>query len=137
MSEAMIITEKSRKEILSAVKDLERKLEQMENIQFFENSETGFSGVLCEIAMRFIGNRNKPVVGYVITDEKTKVSSRCTHRILSTGVDLSVAMKEAAEKVGGGGGGHRIASGAWFPPGNEKKFLKKLDELIGKQISAK
>ncbi|MCL2607144.1 MAG: DHH family phosphoesterase [Methanomassiliicoccaceae archaeon] len=137
MSEAMIINEASRKQVLSAVKDLDSKLEQMENIQFFENSESGFTGILCEIAMRFIGDKNKPIIGYNVTEGKTKVSSRCTHHILDRGVDLSVAMKTSAEKVGGGGGGHRIASGAWFPPGNEKEFLKTLDDIIGTQISAR
>jgi len=137
MSEAIVINEASRKEILSAVKDLDQKLEQMDSIQFFENTESGFTGILCEIAMRFIGDKNKPVIGYNVTDGKTKVSSRCTHHILSLGVDLSVAMRTAAEKVGGSGGGHRIASGAWFPPGNEKEFLKILNDIIGKQISAR
>ena len=123
---------------LAAVKELDSKgLEKMDNIQFFDSSASGFTGVLCEIAMRYICDPDKPVVGCNSSDGRSKASSRCTHAILEKGVDLSVAMKAAGEAAGGSGGGHRIASGAWFPSGNEKKFLEALDRIIGEQISAK
>jgi len=124
--------------ILAAAKELDSNgLRKMKNIQFFDNSASGFTGKLCELAIRYIGDPDKPAVGYSSLEKMTKASSRCTHAVLDKGVDLSVAMRIAGETAGGGGGGHRIASGAWFPSGNEKIFLETLDRIIDEQISAK
>ena len=126
------------KKVLSAVEELDSKgLDKKDNIQFFDSSTSGFTGVLCEIAMRYIGDPDKPVIGYNSSENVTKASARCTHAILEKGVDLSVAMRSAGEAAGGGGGGHRIASGAWFPSGNENIFLETLDRIIGEHISAR
>jgi len=138
LSDAVVMDEKARGIIVKAAKQIDSGgLTQMPNIQFFDCSSSGFTGILCEIAMRYIGDRNKPMIGYNRADDVTKVSSRCTHSLLGKGVDLSVAMKKAGEAVGGGGGGHRIASGAWFPPGKEDEFLDVVNRIIGEQISAK
>ena len=109
----------------------------MENIQFFENGTSGFTGILCESLMRFVADPNRPTIGYSRSNGIIKASARCTHPILRKGVDLSVAMRSAGERAGGGGGGHRIASGAWFPVGKEKEFLTALNDIIGEQISAR
>jgi len=130
--------DETSEKILAAAKELDSKgLENMKNIQFFDNSTSGFTGKLCELAIRYIGDPNRPVVGCSSVEKITKASSRCTHSVLDKGVDLSVAMRVAGETAGGGGGGHRIASGAWFPSGNESLFLETLDRIIGEQISAK
>jgi RecJ-like exonuclease len=44
-------------------------------------------------------------------------------------------MSEAANSVGGVGGGHDIAAGATIPEGTETEFLKHLNQLVGLQIS--
>jgi nanoRNase/pAp phosphatase (c-di-AMP/oligoRNAs hydrolase) len=41
-----------------------------------------------------------------------------------------------AEKVGGRGGGHPIASGASIPLGKEETFLALLDDIVGQQIKS-
>jgi RecJ-like exonuclease len=138
MADAIAKDLEMKKMVIDALAELDRHgIEERTNIRCFENKESGFTGTLCEILMRFTGDQSRPTVGYSITDNVAKASARCTHRILSKGVDLSVAMKKAGEAAGGGGGGHRIASGAWFPPGNEKIFLESLDRIIGEQFSAK
>ena len=45
------------------------------------------------------------------------------------------AMNDAANTVGGVGGGHDIAAGATIPEGTEIEFLKQLDQLVGLQLS--
>jgi len=45
------------------------------------------------------------------------------------------AMSDAANTVGGVGGGHDIAAGATIPEGTEIEFLKQLDKLVGLQLS--
>ncbi len=68
---------------------------------------------------------------------KIKISARGTRKLLQKGLDLSVAMSEAAKNVGGIGGGHDIASGAAIPVGTESKFLKDVDSVITEQLSGK
>ena len=137
LADALSKDAETQEMIVSALRELDGRVEQMENIQCFSNDAPGFTGTLCEVLMRFFGSGSKPTVGYSRTDNITKASARCTHAILKKGVDLSAAMRRAGEQAGGGGGGHKIASGAWFPPGNEKIFLEALDKIIGEQVSAK
>jgi RecJ-like exonuclease len=44
-------------------------------------------------------------------------------------------MKDAAESVGGRGGGHRIAAGGSFPKDRETAFLMNLNKIVGDQLS--
>jgi len=136
--DALSSMDETTERVLAAAEELDSEgLESMTNIQFFYNSTSGFTGKLCELAIRYLSDGNRPIVGCTAMEKITKVSSRCTHALLEKGIDLSVAMKAAGEAAGGGGGGHRIASGAWFPSGNEKTFLETLDRIVGEQISAR
>jgi RecJ-like exonuclease len=69
-------------------------------------------------------------------DEKgvVKVSGRGTRDLVEEGLDLAAAMKEAAEVVGGLGGGHDIAAGASIPEGKEEEFLNALDKIVVRQV---
>ena len=111
-------------------------LKQMENFQYFDSSETGFTGVLCGIMMRYVGDPSKPTIGMNATEDKIKLSGRATHKQLDRGVDLSVALGESTGTVGGEGGGHSIASGGSIPLGTSEEFLKNLDAIIGGQFSS-
>jgi RecJ-like exonuclease len=138
MSDAISKDAETQEMIVSALGKMDRKgVERMSHIQYFDNESPGFTGTMCEILMRYAADHDKPTVGYSVSDKVTKASARCTHAMLRKGVDLAEAMMKAGERAGGGGGGHRIASGAWFPPGNEKIFLEALNEIIGEQVSAR
>jgi single-stranded-DNA-specific exonuclease len=63
-----------------------------------------------------------------------KISARGNTLLISKGLDLSVALRKAAESVNGVGGGHTIASGASIPPGSEEKFLAIVDQIVGEQL---
>ena len=137
-SDAAAADEEARRNVVSAARELDSgDLKRMDSIQFFDCTSSGFTGILCEIAMRYIGDPDKPTIGYNMTESMTKASARCTRSLLRKGVDLSVVMKKAGEAVGGGGGGHRIASGAWFPKGKEEEFLKTVNDMVREQISAR
>jgi single-stranded DNA-specific DHH superfamily exonuclease len=70
-------------------------------------------------------------------DKTTKVSARATRALVAKGLDLAVALREAAAELGGDGGGHNIASGASIPKGKEEKFLTLVDEIVGRQLAPK
>lgn len=127
-----------RAEIVKNAAELDgRGLTQLSDIQWFDSSRSGMTGMLCGIAMNYMGNGSKPTFGINSTEETAKVSGRATAELLSKGVDLSVALREACKAVGGSGGGHRIASGGSFPSERKDEFIEKLNSVIAAQISAR
>jgi RecJ-like exonuclease len=87
--------------------------------------------------MQYFGDRDKPTLALAEIGDEIKVSSRGTFELLEKGVDLAAALRECGQKVGGVGGGHRIASGATVPKGREKEFLDLVDRMIGEQKAQK
>ncbi len=71
---------------------------------------------------------DKPIVVINVKNGKAKVSARTTEK-LSRRVNLADVMRLAAEKVGGSGGGHRVAAGANISPEKIEEFLKEVDRL--------
>ncbi len=71
---------------------------------------------------------DKPLIVINVKNDKAKVSARTTEK-LSKRVNLAEVMKVAAEKVGGRGGGHRVAAGANISPEKIDEFLKEVDRL--------
>ncbi len=129
------LTQESAKAVVESMVELDRRgLTQLENIQWFDSTDSGFTGMLCGIAMQSIGDPNKPTIGMNRSNDPINISSRGMWCQLDRGVDLSVAMREACSSVGGSGGGHRIASGGSVPADKVDEFLSNLDAIIGRQI---
>ena len=63
-----------------------------------------------------------------------KVSARGTQDLVRSGLNLAVAISQAAEKVGGVGGGHNVAAGATIPLEAKGEFLELMDGLVGRQL---
>ena len=135
LSEAAVLENTTRTQIIESVLSLQRSgLNQMENIQWFDSSDLGFTGMICGIAMSFIGDPSKPTVGVNRSEDTAKISGRATFELLDKGVDLSAALKEACASAGGAGGGHRIASGGSCPKERCEEMLSSLDRIIGEQL---
>ena len=120
-------------EVLTALTGIEDRIEQMDNIQFFHNQNPSLSGVVCGITMQYIADKNKPTLALAEKGGKLRISSRATFPLLERGVDLSEALRQGAEKAGGLGGGHAIASGATIPVEKEKHFLEAVNSIVGEQ----
>ncbi len=114
----------------------QRGLTQMEHIQWFDTSDSGFTGMLCGIAMQSIGDHTKPTIGLNQSGDPINISSRGMFGQLDRGIDLAQAMNEACASVGGQGGGHKIAAGGSIPAGTTEQFLQNLDAIIGRQLSS-
>jgi len=109
---------------------------ELNNIQYFHAGNKILDtivGIVAGMSYSF-ANRNKPIIAFAENEDGVKVSARATMRLVEMGIHLANAVRIAAEKVGGKGGGHSIAAGATIPKGCEEEFLKILDEIIGKQI---
>ena len=131
------VTKESAAQIVASMVELDNKgLNQMEHIQWFDTSDSGFTGMLCGIAMQSIGDPDKPTIGLNMSNDPVNLSSRGMWCQLEKGVDLSVAMRESCASVGGSGGGHKIASGGSVPLDKIEQFLKNLDAKIGEQLAS-
>lgn len=136
LAEATELENTSKEQIMEGVLSVQRNgLNQMDHIQWFDSSELGFTGMICGIAMQFIGDPSKPTIGINHSEGVAKISGRATFELLDKGVDLSVALRDACASVGGTGGGHRIASGGSCPVEKSEEFLSNLNAIIGRQRS--
>ena len=128
--------ESSRAVVESMVELDSRGLNQMEHIQWFDSTDSGFTGMLCGIAMQSIGDHDKPTIGMNKSNDPVNLSSRGMWCQLDRGVDLAKAMRDACASVGGQGGGHKIAAGGSVPLDKVDEFLQNLDRIVGEQISS-
>ena len=117
---------------------------RLRNIQFFDSGdeiEETIVGTVAGMLLNSNGSdRSAPMVAFADSTEysetpKTKASARGTQELVSMGMDLSFAMRSAAEKVGGVGGGHNIAAGATIPSEKKEEFLGVLDDIVGSQLT--
>ena len=119
----------------AAKRTAERGLSKGVGIQYFESPHKEVSSELCGIIMQWLGDQDKATICLTRMDHNFKVSSRGTRRLVDKdGLDLSVAMRDAAASVGGVGGGHNIASGATVPLGKDIDFIQALDEIVAGQM---
>jgi RecJ-like exonuclease len=81
-------------------------------------------------------DKSRPLFAFANSDECVKVSGRATKAQVSKGIDLSIVMREAAERIGGKGGGHNVAAGASIPCSREEEFLELAQEIISRQTGS-
>ncbi len=119
---------------------------RLKNIQFFDAGDEIEETIVGTVAGMLLGSegadRSAPMVAFAESTEyadtpKVKASSRGTQELISKGLDLSVAIRSAAEKVGGIGGGHNIAAGATIPLDKRDEFLTILDGIVGSQLTSR
>ena len=67
-------------------------------------------------------------------DGGVKISARAPEALLLKGVDLGLALQEAASAFGGFGGGHNVAAGAHISSGNAEEFYHMIDQLVSQQM---
>ena len=118
----------------------EEGIQKRKYIQFF-HAGTGIRDTIVGIVTNMLLNSeevssNIPLVGFADKgDGEIKVSARGTQQLVSKGLNLSKAMKKAANELNGVGGGHNIAAGATIPKGKEEEFLEILESEIKSQLS--
>jgi RecJ-like exonuclease len=112
---------------------------KLSNLQYFhaeDNILDTIVGIVAGMCKNLEGvDRHLPIVGLANSDEGVKVSARGTQSLVQRNLNLAHAMNNAAQALGGAGGGHDIAAGATIPKGTEFEFLENLNTLIGKQLS--
>lgn len=108
---------------------------ELENLQYFDGT-----GIKPEIVGTITGmilgycNWKKPVIGFTQTDEKgLKISLRCSRLLSYDGIHFGNIIRKISAEVGGSGGGHSMACGAYIPIKKKEEFLERFNnELKGK-----
>jgi single-stranded-DNA-specific exonuclease len=83
-------------------------------------------------------NSNKPILIMCEVPEDTnltKCSMRTNERVVGQGIDLQQALNDASTEYGGGGGGHKIAAGAYIPKTAEQEFVIRVNRILGEQFA--
>ena len=133
--EAVELEKKYRQKILDELFKLERDgVKEQKSFRYFYSMDSSLGGVIGGIASNYVFDRERPLVSLVRKDDEIHVSCRGNQYLVGKGLDLGVAMKEVAARLGGHGGGHKIAAGATIDLKSEEEFLDSVDKIISKQL---
>ncbi len=133
LGEARKLAQEYKSHILREMNILRVQNKVMANIRYLKRENMEAGSIVSGLGIRYLYT-DMPLITLNHKDDMVKISARGTKPLIARGLDLSVAMRKAAEAVGGAGGGHTIASGASIPPGAEERFLGLLDEIVGEQL---
>jgi RecJ-like exonuclease len=108
---------------------------ELENLQYFDGT-----GIKPEIVGTITGmvlgycNWKKPIIGFTQTDnDGLKISLRCSRLLSYDGIHFGNIIRKISSEVGGSGGGHSMACGAYIPIDKKCEFLERFNnELDGK-----
>jgi single-stranded-DNA-specific exonuclease len=133
VDEAARISSKYQHTVVEQVKAGEKLIREMDHIRYVALEDASGTGIIAGTMIRYVCP-DKPFITLNIVKDIVKVSARGTRRLVNKGLDLGVAMREAAAGVGGQGGGHNVASGASIPPQAIDEFLAAVDRIVGGQL---
>ena len=118
----------------------EKGITKLNYLQYFDagsNIKETIIGIVAGMSTSVVADRNYPIVAFADAEEGVKVSARGTQDLVRKGLNLSEALAFVSAEVGGAGGGHDIAAGATIPQNSKDDFIRRLDSIIGAQISKK
>ncbi|MEA1985315.1 MAG: DHH family phosphoesterase [Euryarchaeota archaeon] len=131
--EARSLTTELQKKVITDIKRAETMIQRGEHIWYLNAANLESTGIVASIVVRYI-HPDMPFLAVNRVEDLVKVSSRGTRALIQQGLDLASALRETADAVGGQGGGHNIASGASIPQGTSEDFIRRVDEIVGKQL---
>jgi len=140
-AEMMRILAKHRRNIAMSLRVVEESgttIGPNKHVQWFNAGDKISAKIIGTIAGMTLGSEGtdpyKPMIGMASTEFGTKVSARCSRLLVLKGIDMASALRTAAKKVGGNGGGHMVACGGTIPEGKEEKFIGEFEvELLNNQ----
>jgi len=135
--EALSLEKEYKQTVLDELLRLEKEgFEEKKSFRYFYSNDSSLGGVIGGIATNYLIDSKKPLLSLVRNDNELHVSCRGNQELVRNGLDLGGAMKEAATKLQGHGGGHQIAAGATIDVNKEEQFLDMTDSIISKQMEA-
>jgi RecJ-like exonuclease len=120
---------------------LDSGVKELENLQYIHvggKYPDTIVGIGAGMALSKLNSAKPILIMCEVPEDKalTKVSMRTNERAVEKGVDLQQALNDASKEYGGGGGGHKIAAGAYIPKTAEEEFVNRVNRILGEQFAA-
>ena len=111
---------------------------EMENLQYFDGSgiKTEIVGTIAGMILSY-GNWQKPMIGFTQISEDNpdlKISLRCSRLLAYDGIHFGNIIREVSQSLGGNGGGHSVACGAYIPYDKKDEFLNLFNQKLEGKI---
>jgi RecJ-like exonuclease len=130
--EAILVEHKTN--LAKAIQEIEEKdlIVEKENIQYFDGFgiEPNIVGTITGMILSQ-GDWRKPMIGFTHIDEKNlKISLRCSRLLAYDGMHFGNIIRKIAKSVGGNGGGHSVACGAYISSDKKDEFFSNLNQSL-------
>ena len=137
LQEAMSVLEEYRSSLAKYIAWVYREpgvLEEREHLIILHGGSAISDKMIAAVASIISSSLEKPLVAYALSldEEVVKISARLPPG--RQGPDMGAILHEAAALCSGQGGGHDVAAGARVPADELERFLKLVDELLGRAI---
>ena len=112
---------------------------QKENLQYFDGAgiRSNVVGTIAGMILSY-GDWRKPIIAFTQVSEENddlKISLRCSKLLAYDGIHFGSIIRKVAQSLGGNGGGHDVACGAYIPKDKKDEFLSLMNnELEGKLV---
>lgn len=128
------ISKEHRRNLAKAIELIaeENNIIEMENIQYFDGGEIK-PEIVGTVAGMVLGycNWKKPIIGFTRTDENSlKISLRCSKLLAYAGIHFGNIIRDIAQNLGGAGGGHSVACGAYIKADKKDQFLENFNNSL-------
>ncbi|ADP78082.1 phosphoesterase RecJ domain protein [Methanothermus fervidus DSM 2088] len=129
------ILREHRRYLAKSVKSVRYAISQEKNLQYFiDDIKPEAIGSVANLALSY-GDWRKPILGLTYVDENyVKVSLRCSRLFYFKNIHFGKLIKKISEKVGGNGGGHAVACGAYIPQDREADFIDLFDQILDNKL---
>jgi single-stranded-DNA-specific exonuclease len=116
----------------------ENKIVEMENLQYFDGTgiKSEVVGTIAGMILSY-GNWRKPMIGFTQISEDNpnlKISLRCSRLLAYDGIHFGNIIREVSQSLGGNGGGHSVACGAYIPFDKKEEFLNMFNNALEGKI---
>ena len=112
---------------------------QKDNLQYFDGAgiRSNVVGTIAGMILSY-GDWRKPIIAFTQVSEENddlKISLRCSKLLAYDGIHFGSIIRKVAQSLGGNGGGHDVACGAYIPKEKKDEFLSLMNnELEGKLV---
>jgi RecJ-like exonuclease len=140
LDELEIVSKEHKRYLAQNIHKIEEgdMIKTLDNIQYFDGNgiKSSVVGTIAGMILSY-GDWRKPMIGFTQVDEEDhdlKVSLRCSRLLAYDGIHFGNIIRKIATKVGGNGGGHSVACGAYIPYEKKEEFLSKFNNHLNNII---
>jgi len=136
LDELEVISKDHRRYLAQNIHKIEEgdMITHLDNLQYFDGNgiRSQVVGTIAGMILSY-GDWRKPMIGFTQIsdeDENLKVSLRCSRLIAYDGIHFGNIIRKVAKSVGGTGGGHSVACGAYIPFNKKEEFLRIFNDYL-------